>query len=548
MSKARTALVAAAGVALLLVMLVGANWIVERRTLARAEGIVAEFLDSFGSQVEESLKEASGVLDQLAGTGFVTCSEAVLDELGRLAVEYPQLLRIGFLDADAVEICGHGRSVPRHSRLTEPATLGAGRSFDVVGVHGTRFRGLRIRQHIEGTAFSVAVTVPAVAAGPAVVPPLARRHAHLRIASAEGVVLWQVTSGELEAVPGRVDIGRGPERLFGQRRIRPFDLSIEASVPKSVFLEANQGLVTTFNLVAAIIGLVVLAFALHVAMRPPRPGLELEAALKRGEFIPYYQPVIDLAHGRLAGCEMLVRRRLANGDIVPPAAFIAQAEASGLALPMTRALMERCRDDLSAAYAARPELKLSINLFEAHFDSLQLVTDVERIFENSGVAYRQLVFEITERQPLHNLERAQVIIRRLQALGAAVALDDAGTGHAGLAYLQKLGIDILKIDKMFVDVIGTNGLAPIVDTLTGLGHQLGMTVVAEGVETFDQVRYLRALGVDLAQGYVFAPPLPAKSFLSLVEAMMPDKTARDEATAAPDAPDPVPEARQDAAA
>jgi sensor c-di-GMP phosphodiesterase-like protein len=108
----------------------------------------------------------------------------------------------------------------------------------------------------------------------------------------------------------------------------------------------------------------------------------------------------------------------------------------------------------------------------------------------------------------------------LQALGIKVAIDDVGTGHGGLSYLLKLGVDIIKIDKMFVDAIGTERYSQtIIETLVELGRTMNMEVIAEGVERFEQVEYLRLKGVNEAQGYVFAPPLPASSYLALVEAM-----------------------------
>jgi sensor c-di-GMP phosphodiesterase-like protein len=118
------------------------------------------------------------------------------------------------------------------------------------------------------------------------------------------------------------------------------------------------------------------------------------------------------------------------------------------------------------------------------------------------------------------MDVARKIIAELQALGVRVALDDVGTGHGGLAYLQRLGIDIIKIDKMFIDYLGTDdNSTTIVDTLVELADNLGMGIIAEGVENIEQIERLRALGVSAAQGYIFAPPLPAKLFIDLAEAL-----------------------------
>jgi EAL domain-containing protein (putative c-di-GMP-specific phosphodiesterase class I) len=153
-----------------------------------------------------------------------------------------------------------------------------------------------------------------------------------------------------------------------------------------------------------------------------------------------------------------------------------------------------------------------------HFNDLEILEDVKRIYKDSGIGFEQLCFEVTEQHPLKDLALSRTIIGRIQALGASVALDDVGTGHGGLAYLQKLGVDIIKIDKMFIDDIGSDHSAEtIVDTLIELGSQLGLGIIAEGVERQDQADHLRDKGVRHAQGYLFSPPLPGPAFLNLIE-------------------------------
>jgi EAL domain-containing protein (putative c-di-GMP-specific phosphodiesterase class I) len=123
---------------------------------------------------------------------------------------------------------------------------------------------------------------------------------------------------------------------------------------------------------------------------------------------------------------------------------------------------------------------------------------------------------------LQNLTETRRVVAALQGLGVAVAIDDVGTGHSGLSYMLKLGADLIKIDKMFIDAIGTDrNSTTIIETLVDLARNMRMDVVAEGVERFEQVVLLRDLGIQAAQGYVFAPPLPASSFLQLIEAIEP---------------------------
>ena len=189
---------------------------------------------------------------------------------------------------------------------------------------------------------------------------------------------------------------------------------------------------------------------------------------------------------------------------------------------MTRTLMRRVRQEIGPAFAGRPHLKICFNLAAQHFQDDDIVRDIRDIFGRGPIAMSQIVLEVTERQPIENLAETRRLIATLQQLGVRMALDDVGTGHSGLSYILKLGVDIIKIDKMFVDAIGTDrNSTTIVETLVDLARNMRMDVVAEGVENFEQVMHLRALGVRLAQGYVFAPALPGSSFLQLVEAIAP---------------------------
>jgi len=256
--------------------------------------------------------------------------------------------------------------------------------------------------------------------------------------------------------------------------------------------------------------------------------VEIQRALAAGEFVPYYQLIVDVCSGQLRGAEVLVRWKKPDGSLVLPGTFIRLAESSGLIRDLTRDLMRRVCTEAGRAIGRRPALKISFNLAGQLFSDQSIVNDVRKIFANSPIKLSQVVLEVTERDPIENFTEARQTIAALQGLGVRIAIDDVGTGHNGLSYMLKLGIDILKIDKMFVDAIGTDrNSTTIVETLIDLAHNMRMDVVAEGVENFEQVMHLRELGVRSAQGYVFAPPLPGSSFLQLVEASDPVKGQAD---------------------
>ena len=184
--------------------------------------------------------------------------------------------------------------------------------------------------------------------------------------------------------------------------------------------------------------------------------------------------------------------------------------------------MQRVCREVGPAVGRRPRTRVSFNLTARHFKDESIVAEIREIFSGTPIALSQVVLEVTERQPLENLTAARSIIAALQELGVRVAIDDVGAGHGGLSYLLKLGVDMIKIDKLFVDAIGSERHSTtIITSLVELARSMRMDIVAEGVESFDQVAYLRDQGIGLAQGYVFSPPLPGSSFLQLLEAADP---------------------------
>lgn len=314
-----------------------------------------------------------------------------------------------------------------------------------------------------------------------------------------------------------------------------YPLSVTLTVPNA----AAGFLVQDLKVIAAAgcagIALLFVAIGVWLSWRPESEANdEFVAAIRNGEFIPFYQPVMDIETGRLRGCEVLMRWRRPNGVIVSPGQFMAYAENNGHIFDMTRHMMRVSSEEVGELYGENPDFKLSINLFAGHFLDREIISDIKSIFEKSRISFQQIVVEVTERHPLQDMELARKIIAELQALGVRVALDDVGTGHGGMAYLQKLGVDIIKIDKMFVDTIGSDdNSTTIVDSMVELADNLGMGIIAEGVELEEQIERLLELGVTAAQGYYFAQPMAADEFIEFAERM--EEEAREKARLAAEA-------------
>jgi sensor c-di-GMP phosphodiesterase-like protein len=422
---------------------------------------------------------------------------------------------------------------------SEPVANGSSMLLELVRLGERPGSWVRIRRPGAGQANGIAALIPAELFLPQVAaeaPP--------------GFQVRMVTrAGALIADSGQKPTkgGNNKELAAVNRASEHYALSTTLMAPRQN-LVSSQGDLHSIGIIASgLLAILILSLSVLFPRRGhANPIADIEGALEGGEFVPYYQPIVDIRSGRLRGAEVLVRWRKPDGTILPPAAFIPLAESTGLIIELTRQLMRRVSEDMGPVAGPRPHLKIGFNLAARHFANEEIVEDVRRIFKKSPIRLSQIVLEVTERQPLENLTETRRVVAALQGLGVRIAIDDVGTGHSGLSYMLKLGVDIIKIDKMFIDSVGVDRHSnTIIEMLIDLAQSMRMDVVAEGVESFEQVVQLRELGIRAAQGYVFAPPLPSSAFKQLVSTIDPLKRARDR-TPAPEAAD-TEEARENAA-
>ncbi len=244
----------------------------------------------------------------------------------------------------------------------------------------------------------------------------------------------------------------------------------------------------------------------------------LRQALEQGELVLHYQPKISFAQGAVVGAEALLRWRKANGEIVPPMAFIPVAEESGLIIPIGEwALREACRQMRAWEEAGLPPVRVSVNLSPVQFRRSSLVVAVTAALAEVGVDPARLELEITESLLMEHDPATLSMLERLRETGIRISVDDFGTGYSSLHYLKRLPVDILKIDRSFIDDIPQEADdVAIARAIISLGHHLNLQVVAEGVETMEQAEFLRANGCDEVQGYLYGRPLPPAEFAALL--------------------------------
>ncbi|MCU0517440.1 MAG: EAL domain-containing protein [Oscillatoria sp. Prado101] len=253
---------------------------------------------------------------------------------------------------------------------------------------------------------------------------------------------------------------------------------------------------------------------------------DLRRAIERQEFVVFYQPFVSLSSGKIVGFEALVRWKHPQRGMVFPGEFIPVAEETGLIVPLGALVMrEACRQmcqwheqfsgeagELGAEPHSQQALSVSVNLSGKQFAHADLIAEIEQTLQNTGLDASCLKLEITESVVMDDIDSALAMLSQLKALNVQLGIDDFGTGYSSLSYLHRFPTNTLKVDRSFVSRLESGSeYVEIVRAIVTLAHNLGMDVIAEGVETSQQLAVLRELGCEYAQGYFFAKPVPAEA-------------------------------------
>jgi sensor c-di-GMP phosphodiesterase-like protein len=471
----------------------------EARAQAVARGLVQR-TEQISLQVDRAM-EAMGTTENIQ-----PCSAANIRKMRRVAMGNSRLQLVGYVQQDQLLCSSYGVHQP-------PIALGAPTYVSQLGYALRVGRQLPMADSSKfvistyvRTGYSVAVLSQLTPSSTAERPTLGQGlfgASSRKIMHFEGTLeprwLQLLQDGSYSAMVVEQD------RLVAVVRSRNYDYA--GFVALSLAELHDDWLYYSVVLVplAAALGLA-LAMLIVIAARSRRSlNAQLRHALqhRHGLFL-HYQPIVDLATGRWVGAEALLRWRKADGNLVPPDVFIPRAESAGLMRQLTTRMLELLAQDLPPVYREFPDFYVSVNLSAQDLADEQGVNDLQSLMERSGIAPHQLRAEVTERMLVH-AEAAQRNLKRLRQLGVAAAIDDFGTGYCGLAYLTTLELDTLKIDKVFIDTIGTDAATShVVGHIIDIGKSLQLSLIAEGVETEQQVRYLQKQGVPFAQGWFYA--------------------------------------------
>jgi diguanylate cyclase (GGDEF)-like protein/PAS domain S-box-containing protein len=459
----------------------------ENSNVTRVIGVNVDVTDR--KQAEQALRNSEAQMTHLAEHDYLTGlpNRMLLnDRIGRaieLARRNEKKVAVLFLDMDGFkhinDSLGHptgdmllqaiGKSLVECVRTSDTVSRQGGDEFIVL---------LPEVEHPEDTAAAAKRMLGAVAR----VHSIAQHE--LQITCCIGVSVYPDDGLDAETLIKSADIALYQAKGNGQSSCQFFQPAMHVRAVKRQFLEEN-----------------------------------LRRALSRHEFALHYQPIVNLKTQAITGAEALIRWNHPTRGLISPGEFIPIAEDSGLILPIgSWVLGESCRQVRAWMDAGLGELTMAVNVSGLQFQSGNFAEDLFAILFGTGLDPRFLELEVTESLLMKRPDFTASILHTLRARGIQVAIDDFGTGYSSLSYLTKLPLDTLKIDQSFVRQITTTpNETSIVTAIIGMGQSLKLRVIAEGVETVEELKFLQALGCDDAQGYYFSRPVPPEEFVKLFQ-------------------------------
>ena len=272
------------------------------------------------------------------------------------------------------------------------------------------------------------------------------------------------------------------------------------------------------NVLVCTNGLIIGYLSSRALFPPLGPIDEIDEAIRNGEFVPYFQPIINLRSSSIVGFEMLARWTRPNGELVSPGRFIPLAENFDRIDDILFTLLRTAGREIGPRLLKNPHLKLTFNITPGQFLEPKFLPRLLKVIASAGLPVGNLEAEITERQEIADLQLASQVITQYKKHGIRVAIDDAGTGHNGLSSIQKLDVCTLKLDKIFIDgIVNDERSRQMIEMLANLAKQYKMNVVAEGIETPEQAAAALELGIPEGQGFYFSRPLKAVDLRALLD-------------------------------
>jgi c-di-GMP phosphodiesterase len=510
----------------LLIFVVGGHLAATSLIAEHQQRQIEELADVALRRSEAAVDFATTTLDDVIRRGLAKCDSASLQAVRLQVYQRSAVKDIRLVNRDGSVICSaYSETLEFDSGWAERSDMLRSAANDVLL--------FRVDQ-IDRTALGVLKDVDSKRSVVAILSVnaslLDTMPAELR---AHSKVQLQLTNGFELGVYSQASVDTPLDGLNYKRISANHPLQITVMVDLNVLRRWNSEPYWPTLLIAAALGVLFGLVGIKTRARLEGPIADIDRGLTRHEFKPFYQPTFDLRSGKVRGCEVLARWVHADGTVVPPQSFIPLAETSGRIEALTWQILATALAELHPRLCADKYFKLSVNVVPRHLVSDGFVDTLRGVVAEANISPRQIVLEVTERSEFPDLKTAGTVIEALRELGFRVALDDVGVGHSGLSQMKSLKANIIKIDKFFVDTITEDETAStIIGTLVRLATDLRMAVIAEGIETKEQIHALLACGVGEGQGYLLSPPLPFEKFNELVKMNSPELTMWDPARVA----------------
>lgn len=489
-------------------------WVLWRESIAAENVYENDLATALGKRTEQIIADVRDMLAAFDKLPMRKCSPEHLDALQNAAVSKPYVRGIGVWQA-AQRLCGVGflpeaGIKPQRADRIYPNGIVAWWPGKQTEAGGVEFFQMRYGD------YDVAID-PRLLLD---LGPSQQRQAVLWVDKLRMAAMPPDVQLPLpDAVPIGVTLKRNRDMIvshYARDEILPID--IVASEPIRNFWSRHASLLT----LGSVFGLLLVVGWTDIVFRfsryQLRPATELRQALAAGRISVQYQPVIDLRTGACVGAEALARWRRQDGSSASPGTFIPIAEAAGLIQEITLAVMRTAIRDLARICREAGTVSINVNLARDDLKNDRLGNALTESLNAARLPARLIKLEITERA-LINTDTAHQLIRKYRGRGHQIAIDDFGTGYSSLSYLQSFELDVLKIDKSFVDAIGTGAAtSQVILHVIDMAKSLGLQIVAEGVETEVQARWLLDHGVHHAQGFLFSRPLDLADFIRFLQA------------------------------
>jgi sensor c-di-GMP phosphodiesterase-like protein len=489
------------------------TWILWQESVDAEERRVAELARELGESAEQMIVESRALLDRFNRTGYERCSAEHISEMQKAAVTRPYIRAMGYWRATQ-RVCGVGfiqgvaLKPSRADRIYDSGVI-AWWPSPQTEVGGVQLFLMRYGDHDVAIDPRLLLQTPEDSARQAGLwvenLPMARTSSRADIPPPDTLPLGLTLDSENNRVLSRFTLGS----------IFPMDIVAVETIDR--FWSRYLPILAA----AAALGLFLAAVWIYAVLRYSRHRMslstELRDAIQRGRVTAYYQPIVELATGRCVGAEAVARWIRPDGETIQPEVFLPLAEQSGLVPDITMAVLHAMLRDIGDILRQNPLLKVNINLAPEDLSDEDFMQRLRTQLVNAQVAPQSLKLEITERAMI-NSDRSRQQISDLRERGHEIAVDDFGTGYSSLAYLQSFELDTLKIDKSFVDAIGTEAVTHnVVGHVIEMAGTLHLDTVAEGIESVEQARWLRSHGVEFGQGFLYSKPIPAHPFRSYLK-------------------------------